>query len=76
MKYRYLTYQELDLLRYDFQDFLYQERTTHYEWKVLQDQHSKVALNLLSKYSDITFDKVMQDISYLYFNDGFEIKSF
>lgn len=76
MKYRYLTYQELDILSDDFNEFLYQEGINSFEWSVLQDQQSMEALNLLGKYSDLTFEKVLQDIQYLGYKKKGEIASF
>lgn|GEM_PF-1024172 len=67
LKYRQLTYQEFDLMQMDFQEFLYKLGYSRFEWKVLQDQHSEYAINLLDKYSDQTFQKVMKDIHYLEF---------
>ena len=67
LKYRQLTYQEFDLMQMDFQEFLYKQGYSRFEWKVLQDQHSEYAINLLDKYSDQTFQKVMKDIHYLEF---------
>lgn len=76
MKYRYLTYKELDLLQEDFSEFLYQEGINQFEWQVLQDQQSADALYLLEKYSDLTFEKVMHDIHYLTFRSANKIMAF
>lgn len=76
MKYRYLTYKELDLLQEDFSEFLYQEGINQYEWNILQDQQSTEALFLLEKYSDLTFEKVMHDIHYLTFKSANKIMAF
>jgi len=65
MKYRCLTYQEFDLLKDDFKEYLYSQRLSSYEWSVLQDQNSIDAQHLLETYSDLTFDKVFKDINYL-----------
>lgn len=65
MKYRQLTYQEFDLMQMDFQEFLYKQGYSKFEWKLLQDQYSELAITLLDKYSDMTFQKVMKDIHYL-----------
>jgi len=65
MKYRCLTYEEFDLLKTDFSDFLYQEGISNYEWKLLQDQYSSNAIALLERYSDLTFEKVIQEVKYL-----------
>lgn len=76
MKYRYLTFQELDLLHDDFSDFLYTEGINRFEWNVLQDQQSRDALSLLGKYSDLTFKKVIEDIQYLSYRSKSELISF
>ena len=65
MKYRCLTYQEFDLLSTDFNDFLYSEGINTYEWRILQDQYSDDAFDLLKKYSDLTFDKLIKEVQYL-----------
>ena len=65
MKYRQLTYKELTVMQEDFSDFLYTQGFSRFDWRVLQDQHSEQAVNLLGEYSDQTFDKVMQSIEYL-----------
>ena len=49
----------------DFSDFLYAQGFSRYDWRVLQEQHSEQAVDLLGEYSDQTFDKVMQSIEYL-----------
>jgi len=65
MKYRNLTYQELIVLKDDFNDFLYDHRYNRFEWRVLLDHDSSLAIDLLRKYSESTFDKVMKGINYL-----------
>lgn len=65
MKYRQLTYKELTVMQEDFSDFLYTQGFSRFDWRVLQEQHSEQAVNLLGEYSDQTFDKVMQSIEYL-----------
>lgn len=65
MKYRCLTYQEFDILSTDFKDFLYSEGINTFEWRLLQDQYSDDAFELLKKYSDLTFDKLIKDVQYL-----------
>jgi len=67
MKYRCLTYQEFDLLSTDFNEFLYSEGINTYEWRILQDQYSDDAFELLKKYSDLTFEKLMKGVHYLEF---------
>ncbi|MEQ8623995.1 MAG: DUF6495 family protein [Vicingaceae bacterium] len=65
MKYRCLTYQEFDILATDFNDFLYSEGINTFEWSLLQDQYSDDALDLLRKYSDLIFDKLIKGVHYL-----------
>lgn len=65
MKYRCLTYKELDVLHADFDEFLYHEGLSKYEWNLLQDYYSSNAVQLLEKYSDLTFEKVFRDVQYL-----------
>lgn len=76
MKYRYLTYQELDLLQEDFSFFLYKEGVSNYEYKLLQDQYSTTALKLLGKYSDQMFDKLLQEVDFLEFRNNKQLRSF
>lgn len=75
MKYRCLTYQEFALMEADFSEFLYEEKISYFEWKVLQDQHSQQAQHLLKKYSDLTFDKVMKDIECLQFRSNHKVST-
>lgn len=65
MKYRRLTYQEFDLLKDDFKEYLYSKKLSNYEWRILQDQNSVDAQLILETYSDITFEKVFKEIEYL-----------
>lgn len=65
MRYRNLTFQELTVMREDFSEFLYTEGFSGYDWKILQDQHSEQAVDMLSRYSEHTFEKVMQSVQYL-----------
>jgi|SRR5690554_3442105 len=64
-KYRTLTYQELDILQEDFVDFLYLEGFSKFDWRILLEQHSEFALDMLNRYSDQAFEKVMKTVDYL-----------
>ncbi len=71
MKYRCLTYRELDLMDADFREFLYQNGTNKYEWNILNDQSHVLATFLLEEYSDLTLEKVLDGVEYLnYFADN------
>jgi hypothetical protein len=52
-------------MQVDFSDFLYKQGYSRFEWRILQEQHSDFAINLLDQYSDHAFQKVMKDIHYL-----------
>lgn len=75
MKYRCLTYQEFVVMKADFSEFLYNEKISEFEWKVLQDEYSQQAQQLLKKYSDLAFDKVMKDIDCLQFKNHKKIST-
>jgi hypothetical protein len=65
VKYRYLTFQELDVLEEDFNNFLYTKGMNNYEWCILQDYYSVEALGLLEQYSDKIFDGMISNVNYL-----------
>ena len=75
MKYRILTYQELQILQEDFSEFLYKRGLNKFEWNVLQDQESNNAFRILSSFSDETFEKVLKDIKFLEFRSKNRIQS-
>ncbi len=52
-------------MQVDFSDFLYEQGYSRFEWRILQEQHSEFAIDLLDQYSDHAFQKVMKDIHYL-----------
>ncbi|MEQ8908796.1 MAG: DUF6495 family protein [Vicingaceae bacterium] len=76
MKYRYLTFKELAVMQEDFTNFLYTEGFSRFDWRVLQDQHSDQAVNLLARYSDKTFDKVMDSVQYLEYRSNKELRTY
>lgn len=65
MRYRCLTYQEFELMEPDFNDYLYHQGFSKFEWNLLLDYDSLEAQNILKKYSDQAFEKVMRDVDYL-----------
>lgn len=67
--YRTLTYQEFDILQDDFVQFLYQEGFSRFEFRILQEEYSEFAIDLLNRYSDLAFEKVMRDVLYLEYKD-------
>lgn len=75
MKYRYLTYQELTVVEDDFSNYLYDHGFNQYEWKVLQDQNSDQALSLLEDYSDLIFDRLVQNVEYLEYRSDKQLRA-
>ena len=76
MKYRCLTYRELDLMNADFREFLYENGTNMYEWNILNDQSHVLATSLLEEYSDRTLEKVMDEVEYINHFTGNELLSY
>lgn len=76
MKYRCLTYQELDIAREGFMEFLYENGTNRFEWNILNDQSHVWATNLLEEYSDMVFDNMLKEIDYIKLNTGSELLCF
>lgn len=76
MKYRCLTYQELDIAEDGFIDFLYEHGTNRFEWNILNDQSHVWASNLLEEFSDLIFDNMLKDIEYIKLNAGDELLCF
>lgn len=65
MKYRFLTNNELDLLEDDFHDFLHMEGIPAKEWKEYHKDSPEDAKQLLAKFSEKVFLKVLEDVEYL-----------
>ena len=49
----------------DFSEFLYSRGINRFEWRLLLDYSSDEALNILGKYSEQTFEKVMKTVRFL-----------
>lgn len=65
MKYRILTNNELGLLEDDFHIFLDEEGIGAKEWKDYHKDSPEDAKQLLAKFSDQIFLKVLEDVEYL-----------
>lgn len=76
MKYRYLTFSELSVMQDDFTKYLHQMGFSRFDWRVLQDQHSEQAVNILGQYSDKTFQKVMESVQYLEYRSRNELHTY
>lgn len=76
MKYRCLTYQELNIAQAGFIDFLYQNGTNQFEWNLLNDQSHVWASNLLEEYSDMVFDNMLKEIDYIKIMAGNDLLCF
>ena len=65
MKYRKLTLDELKELEQDFVRFLASNEITATEWEQLKQENSEKVDRLIEIYSDIVFEKVLSDVTYL-----------
>lgn len=74
MKYRFLTYQEFDLLKDDFYNYLYDFGFNDFEWKLFSDYAPTEAINLIEDYSDDIFDRLIKDVKYLEYRSDKELQ--
>ncbi len=63
--YRTLTYKELNILQEDFTHFLYLEGYSRFDWTILVEEHPEYAIDMLNRYSDLAFEKIMKGINYV-----------
>ena len=59
----------------DFSNYLYDHGYNQFEWKVLQDQNSDVAFNMLGEYSDQIFDRLVRDVQYLEYRSDKQLRA-
>ncbi len=76
MKYRNLTFQELSVMEDDFSEYLYSKGFNRYEWNFFQDYAPIQAIKMIGQYSDIAFEKVMQNIQFLSHREKNEVISY
>ncbi|MCB9051819.1 MAG: hypothetical protein H6556_20480 [Lewinellaceae bacterium] len=76
MKYRRLQQDELESLEKDFIRFLATNQVTASEWEKLKDEESEKVEKLIRIFSDIVFEKVLNDVQYLEYKTPKDIKTF
>lgn len=76
MKYRRLTLEELAELEKDFIQFLSANGIPGPDWEKIKTEEPKKADGLIDLFSDIIFDKTLENIEYLEFKTPQDIKTF
>ncbi|MCB9266574.1 MAG: hypothetical protein H6558_16235 [Lewinellaceae bacterium] len=76
MKYRRLHQDELENLEKEFVQFLASNQVTANEWEKLKAEEAEKAEQLIDIFSDIVFEKVIDDIEYLEYKTPKDIKAF
>jgi len=76
MKYRRLSNDELQSLEKDFVKFLAANTVTADDWVKFKEKDSEKVEELISIYSDIVFDKTLENVEYLEFKTPYDIKTF
>ena len=76
MKYRRLSTEELHKLEAEFIRFLAANTITGDDWEKLKSQKADKAEEMLDLFSDIVFDKVLDDLKYLEFRSIADLKIF
>ncbi len=76
MKYRRLSFEELQELQPEFIQFLAGNTITAEEWELLKKEDPAKAARLLDIFSDLVFDKILEDIEFLEFKTSQDIKTF
>ena len=76
MKYRRLTEAELDEVEPQFVRFLASNQITADDWEKLKTESPDKVERLIEIFSDIVFDKVLEDVNYLEFKTPHDLKAF
>ena len=76
MKYRRLTEAELDEVEPQFVRFLASNQITADDWEKLKTESPNKVERLIEIFSDIVFDKVLEDVNYLEFKTPHDLKAF
>lgn len=76
MKYRLLTTEELQELEKEFIQFLASNQVTAQEWEDLKKQQPEKVDELIVLFSDIVFDKILKETSYLEYREPKDLKTF
>ena len=76
MKFRRLSQEELAEMETEFVRFLAANTVTGEDWEKLKEQNPEKAEQLIALFSDIVFEKIINDIKYLEFKTPSDIKTF
>jgi hypothetical protein len=76
MKYRRLRNEELQELEKEFINFLAANQVTADEWEKIKGEDSDKADRLIEIFSDMVFDKVLEDVEYLEHKTPHDLKAF
>ncbi|MBR9923070.1 MAG: hypothetical protein GYB31_19760 [Bacteroidetes bacterium] len=76
MKYRRLNREELGELEEEFVQFLASNQVTAEDWKKLKAEKPGKVEELIGLFSDIVFDKILKETSYLEYKEPRDIKTF
>jgi len=76
MQYRRLTEAELDEVEPQFVRFLASNQITADDWEKLKTESPDKVERLIEIFSDIVFDKVLEDVNYLEFKTPHDLKAF
>lgn len=76
MKFRRLNSEELQELEKEFIQFLVTHSITAPDWVKLKEEEPEKAEGLLDLFSDIVFEKVVQNVNYLEYRTPDDIKTF
>lgn len=76
MKYRRLTKEELIPLEKEFVQFLASNQITAEDWEDFKQIDPSAADALLDLFSDVVFDKILNDVNYIEVRDENSIKEF
>jgi hypothetical protein len=69
MKYKRLTYEELQALEKEFINFLASAQITAQDWEKMKKNEIEKAEELIDVFSDVVYDKVMSKIKFLEYRD-------
>lgn len=76
MKYRKLTIEELKDMENEFIRFLVSNGVTADDWKIIKIENPTKAQGLIDIFSDVVFDKVLENVKYIEFRTTHDIKTF
>lgn len=76
MKYRLLRQEELEDLKPDFITFLASNTVTADDWETLKQDKPERARSLIELFSDIIFDKVLSNATFMEYRTPKDIKTF